>query len=191
MRWHILKTLRHKEALRHATNRGGLALAGLLVTASLLLAALNPAGEKSSSLVGGLHHCFVHQEDDGPWIEHLKKSVPPELKRHILFRKLEVMTSDKEVIYPTGTGAFQIRKGRGDGYSVWLWHPPGDRNEMAVYETWFWRETYRYFHERAAARLQSAGVDATKALPTPDLDKDDLWPQRQVHAALRLRAREL
>ena len=56
MRWRILKTLLHKEALRHATNRGGLALAGLLVTASLLLAALNPAAEqdKPATLVGGI-----------------------------------------------------------------------------------------------------------------------------------------
>ena len=59
MRWHILKTLLQKEALRHATNRGGLALAGLLIAASLLAAALNPAGDKSSSLVGGVRFALA------------------------------------------------------------------------------------------------------------------------------------
>ena len=39
MRWYILKALLYKEAMRHATNRGGLLLAGLLVTASLVMAA--------------------------------------------------------------------------------------------------------------------------------------------------------
>src|SRR5829696_247432 len=159
MRWHILKTLLHKEALRHATNRGGLALAGLLVTASLLLAALNPAGEKSSSsLVGGVHHCFVHHEVDGPWIDHLRQKLPPELKRHILFRKLDAPPG-KTVMYPTGTGAFQIRTSPSGGYLVALWYPPGDRSEMAVYESWFWRETYRFFHGQAATALTGAGVD--------------------------------
>src|SRR3954447_12754394 len=70
MRWHILKTLLHKEALRHATNRGGLALAGLLVTASLLLAALNPAGEhdKPATLVGGIPHCIVWYDQEDEWV---------------------------------------------------------------------------------------------------------------------------
>ncbi len=45
MRWHILKTLLWKEALRHASNRGGLMLAALLVTASLVLSVMNPAGD--------------------------------------------------------------------------------------------------------------------------------------------------
>ena len=73
MRWHILKTLLHKEALRHATNRGGLALAGLLVTASLLLAALNPAAEqdKPATLVGGVHHCLIWYDEENDWVRHL------------------------------------------------------------------------------------------------------------------------
>src|SRR5262249_46705368 len=167
--------------------------AGLLVTASLLLAALNPGGSggKSSSLVGGVHHCFVHHEGDSPWIEHLKGSVPPELRRHILFRKLDSPEPGQVVQNPTGTGALQIRKKPSGGYLVWLWHPPGDRAEMAVYESWFWRETYRFFHGRAEEALKAAGVDAARELPTPELDRDDLWMPRQVQADLRQRLKEL
>src|SRR5215475_1669739 len=85
MRWHILKTLLHKEALRHATNRGGLALAGLLVTASLLLAALNPAAEpdKPATLVGGIHHCIVWYDQEDEWVAHLSAHVPLSLKPNI------------------------------------------------------------------------------------------------------------
>src|SRR5215831_15861964 len=79
MRWHILKTLLHKEALRHATNRGGLALAGLLVTASLLLAALNPAAEKDkpATLVGGIHHCLIWYDEDDGWARTNTGSTKP------------------------------------------------------------------------------------------------------------------
>src|SRR5262249_11651213 len=97
----------------------------------------------------------------------------------------------KVVQYPTGTGALQIRKKPSGGYLVWLWHPPGDRAEMAVYESWFWRETYRFFHGRAEEALKAAGVDAARDLPTPELDRDDLWMPRQVQADLRQRLKEL
>jgi hypothetical protein len=197
MRWYILRTLMHKEALRHATNRGGLALAGLLVTASLLLAALNPAGNRSSSLVGGVHHCFIHAQDGIPLVEHLMNHVPPELKGHILCIKLDSSSrSDAPITYRTGTGAFQIRNlpPGPDGkprYHVWLWHPAGERAEMAIYETWFWRETYRYFHEQAETALRDVGLNPAKELPAAEIDRDDLWLARIAHNDLRQRVRSV
>src|SRR5215208_6157480 len=91
MRWRILKTLLHKEALRHATNRGGLALAGLLVTASLLLAALNPAAgqDKPAPLIGGIHHCIIWYVEKDEWVRHLEDHVPAGLKSNIFFYHLD------------------------------------------------------------------------------------------------------
>jgi hypothetical protein len=54
---------------------------------------------------------------------------------------------------------------------------------MAAYETWFWKETHRFFQARAAADLRDRGVDADRALPAPDLE-DELWPQRQAYQTL-------
>jgi hypothetical protein len=192
MRWHILKTLLHKEALRHATNRGGLMLAGLLVTASLVLAALNPAGDKGSQLVGGIHHFFVDTDDDNsPWVRHLRNNVPAALAKHIRFRKIDPnITAEKEIFYPPGTGAIQIRADAETvsglpHFTVSLRHPTGDRAGMAVYEQWFWRETYRFFHQQAAEELKNKGIDPTAVLPTPKIDDDELWEERIWHEQLR------
>src|ERR671910_112929 len=104
MRWRIVKTLLHKEALRHATNRGGLALAGLLVTASLLLAALNPAAEqdKPTTIIGGIHHCIVWSDADSDWLRHLQATVPPGLKGNIHFYAIDPPVDlDRHLKYPT------------------------------------------------------------------------------------------
>src|SRR5262249_58215010 len=95
---------------------------------------------------------------------------------------------DRLILYPTGTGAIQIRTlppedGR-SRYMVWIWHPAGDRAGMAVYENWFWRETYRFYYRQAAEQLREAGADVAK-FPAPDLDRNDLWDQRMVHEQLR------
>jgi len=196
MRWHILKALLLKEALRHATNRGGLLLAGLLVTASLVMAALNPAGEKTTQLIGGIHHCFIHAEDfDGPFVKHLQESMPPELRKLVFFKKLDPdLGPDQTVVYPTGTGAIQIRKAPPgpDGeprYLIWVWHPAGDRSGMEIYESWFSREAYRFAHQQAIERLNAKGLDGAKLLPMPDLNRDDLWNNRLVEQQLQAQVR--
>jgi ABC-2 type transporter len=190
MRWHVLKTLLHKEALRHATNRGGLALAGLLVTASLLLAALNPAAEqdKPATLVGGIHHCIIWYDRDSEWVSHLDASVPAGLRANIHFYPIDVPVElDQHLKYPTGTGGIEIRSAPGpataEGYRVYVRYPEGDRAGMAVYENWFWRESYRFFHARAADTLRARGVDVDRAFPPPDLG-DDLWAERQAYQTL-------
>jgi len=190
MRWRILKTLLHKEALRHATNRGGLALAGLLVTASLLLAALNPAAEqdKPGALIGGIHHCIIWYDRDSEWVRHLDASVPAGLRTNIQFYPIDVPVGlDQHLKYPTGTGGIEIRSAPGrtaaEAFRVYVRYPEGDRAGMAVYENWFWRESYRFFHARAADTLRARGVDVDRAFPLPDLG-DELWAERQAYQTL-------
>ena len=190
MRWHILKTLLHKEALRHATNRGGLALAGLLVTASLLLAALNPAAEpdRPATLVGGIHHCIIWYDQEDEWVAHLRDHLPPSLKANIFVQPMRPQVGlDQHIKYETGTGGIELRSmPAADGvprYRVYVRYPDGDRAGMAVYENWFWKESYTFFRARAAADLAARGVDANHALPPAPLD-DDLWAQRQLYRDL-------
>jgi hypothetical protein len=190
MRWHILKTLLHKEALRHATNRGGLALAGLLITASLLLAALNPAAgeDKPAALIGGIHHCIIYYDERSDWVEHLEKHVPANLRTNIFIepirRQIEL---DQHLKYETGTGGIELRSMPSSGglpqYRVYIRYPEGDRAGMAVYENWFWRESHRFFHMRAAEELRLRGVDVERSFPQPKLD-DELWAQRQAYRTL-------
>src|SRR4051812_44077928 len=190
MRWRILRTLLHKEALRHATNRGGLALAGLLVTASLLLAALNPAAEqdKPATLVGGIHHCIVWYDQEDEWVAHLADHVPPSLRANIFIQAIRPQVGlDQHLKYETGTGGIELRAmpaaGGSRRYRVYVRYPEGDRAGMAVYENWFWKESYRFFHERAAAELRDRGLEADHTLPPAPAD-DDLWAQKQAFRSL-------
>ncbi|WP_157369425.1 ABC transporter permease [Zavarzinella formosa] len=187
IRWRILKTLLHKEGLRHATNRGGLALAALLVTASLLLAALNPAGndqEKAIPLVGGVHHCIIWHDDQSDWVKHLQDTVPKGFENNILFYQLtEPIGPEEKIRYVPGTVGIEIRTGvasdRHQNVAVWIRHPDGDRAGMAIYEQWFWRETYRFFQQRADESLKADGSGAELA-PLPIGEHDQLWAQRQA-----------
>jgi hypothetical protein len=190
MRWRILKALLYKEALRHATNRGGLVLAALLVTASLLLAALNPAGEKDkpATLVGGIHHCIVWYDERDDWVAYLEAHRPPELKSNILFYQIRPRVQLNEHLkYDVGTGGIEIRSvppldGR-PKYQIYLRYPTGDRAGMAAYENWFWRESHRYFHDKAAEELKKAGIKVETTFPMPILD-DDMWAYRQAYRDL-------
>jgi hypothetical protein len=190
MRWRILRTLLHKEALRHATNRGGLALAGLLVTASLLLAALNPAADqdRTGTLIGGIHHCRIWYDEEDEWVADLESHVPIGLRGTVVFSPIYPHIGlDQHLKYETGTGGIELRAApAGDGvphYRIYVRYPDGDRAGMAVYENWFWKESYRFFQERAAGELRAKGVDPTTVLPPPPPD-DDLWAQRQVYRDL-------
>ena len=185
MRWYILRTLLHKEALRHATNRGGLFLAALLITGAMLLSVLNLGENEQTSLVGGIHHCFIHSEEEGPWIRHLESHVPADLKRHIVFRKLPAnLESNQRIDYPIGTGAIQIRiespseSGR-PRYRVSLRYPDANRFSMIIYENWFWRETYRYWLTEAVKQRGGSEVKI------PEIDSDNSWLMRRVHADLQ------
>src|SRR5438128_11738012 len=111
MRWYILRTLLHKELWRHLANRGGIALVVLLVAAALLLSFFGKSeGSPASTLVGGVRSCYVDYWEDGPWIEHLRNNVPPELEKTVEFREARrAPTVNGQIVYPSGRGAIQVR----------------------------------------------------------------------------------
>jgi hypothetical protein len=176
LRWHILRTLLHKEALRHLANRGGMALALLLVVAAMLLSFFGH-GDTPSQALGGLSHCFVDYWEEGPWIDHLRASVPPEWKRQVMFRPAaSALTVAGKIVYPAGTGAIQIRQNgqgkHGKCYKIWLWHPAGDGAGLAPFEAWFWKETQRYFQAHAASASERMRPELRAAFELPEIEEE-------------------
>src|SRR5262245_13143135 len=162
MRWYVVRTLLAKEARRQLANRGGIALAALLVVAALLMTFFTADGGQSGSLLGGLERCFVDYGREDPWVAHLKENVPPELRRRVVFRNVSKLDLPGEtLVYPPGSGAIQLRTSQDpDGrvsYRVALWHPGQDAGSLAVYEAWFWRESARFFQREAAVVLEQSG----------------------------------
>jgi hypothetical protein len=159
MRWHVLRTLLHKEALRHLANRGGLALVLLLVAAALFLASVG--GGPVRALLPGVRLCYVDYWEDGPLVGHLRENVPPELAGQVRFRPAAEVPTDAAgtLLYGHGAGAIQLRPGEAAGrYRVWFWHPGGEGAGLAPYEAWFWKESLRFCQgQGAAAELVSAG----------------------------------
>lgn len=151
MRWPILKTLLHKELLRHLANRGGLVLMLLLVVFALLLSLFGGASAGGGGIAAGVQRCYVDNGINGPFVEHLLSHVPEDLKPLIKFRRLEAVPTDAAgvIVYPQGTGAIQLRPAEGGagGFTVWLWHPGEDGGALAPFEAWFWRETLAFYHE--------------------------------------------
>lgn len=180
MRPYILRALVVKEVHRHLANRGGLALAFLLVVAALLLSVFNPGagagGTGGGPLVGGVHRCYVEYGAESPLIAALKASVPNELKPHVLFRARPPAEVDGLITYEPGAGAIQVRP-TADGYRFWVWHPPGDAAAMAPYEQWFFRAARTALQQLAVRRLQAVGIRPDTLTP-PDSGTDDLWAVR-------------
>ncbi len=176
MRWHIIKTLVHKEALRHLANRGGIALGALLLVLALLLSV---TGESASFQSGfgfmrSVHRCYIDYWEDDPWIEFLKARVPESLAGQIEFRHVPrelAGLGDREIEYANGSGAIQIWPAPEPGGKpkIWCWYPGEDRNVMATFESWFWRTTREYHRER----LRQAGLEL------PALQADDVWMWRE------------
>src|SRR5207248_10455062 len=112
MRWYIIRALLAKEVQRHLANRGGIALALLLVAAAVLLSVFAPEeAAGGTGMVGGVHHCFVEFDRPTPLIQHLREHVPPELIGRVELRQLpDTDTIATLVNYPTGTGAIRIRQ---------------------------------------------------------------------------------
>jgi hypothetical protein len=177
MRWYILRTLLYKELLRHVANRGGIALALLLVVAALLLSFFGQRDGQPGSLMGGVQRCYVDYWDDGPWIDHLRQSLPVDWRQQIKFRPVgQVPAVGGYLVYPPGTGAIQIRPNgqdeRGPCYKVCFWHPDANGSELAPYEAWFWKESHHYFQTQAASAL--ANLDPAKRAAThfPHIDEE-------------------
>jgi hypothetical protein len=179
MRWYILRTLLHKEILRHLANRGGIALVLLLVVASMLLSFFGTRdGAPGGGLTPGVQRCYVDCWEETPLVAHLRNHVPAELKSEVRFRSARDIPLDSRgaLAYPQGTGAIQVRPGG----KVWFWHPGSDSAAMAPYEVWFWQEAYRF------AESQPGGA----ALPQLEADhsglKGGLDPRSGIATALVL-----
>src|SRR3954464_9460164 len=110
MRWYILRALLGKEVQRHLANRGGIALALLLVTAAVLLSVFAPEETAGGTgMVGGVHHCFVEYDRAAPVVKHLQDDKPKDLK--VQFRELaKADTINTVIVCPPGTGANQVRQ---------------------------------------------------------------------------------
>jgi hypothetical protein len=164
MRWHILRTLLHKEALRHLANRGGLTLIGLLIVAAMLLSFFGTQDGGVSGLAPVVQRCYVDYWEDGPLIEHLKSHVPPALKGRLRFRAATRLDADDQgnIVYPPNTGAIQIRPGP----QVFFWHPGSDGSALAPFEAWFWKESLRYGQSQANAAGPRSETQAVLAPAT-------------------------
>lgn len=193
MRWYILRALLQKEFARHLANRGGIALAFLLVAAAVLLSVFAPheATAAGTSMVGGVHHCYVDYDKSNPLVEHLKANVPAELKGQIVFREVPPNRIGTLLASPTGTGTIQI------GYigepgkpvlRVYVWHPKDNPEAMTVYEEWFWKESRRGLAEEArdAAKARNA---AAQLPPDPKFNSEVPWAIIESHEHLRTQAK--
>jgi hypothetical protein len=183
MRGYILKALVSKEFARHLANRGGIALALLLVAAAVLLSVFAPEEAASGTgMVGGVHHCFIDYDRRSPLIEHLEKNKPKEMQEQIKLRELgRADTLNNLIVYPPGTAAIQVRHitepGQPPVISVYVWHPEGDPYALAPYEAWFWKETRRALRTEAAKKL------GNKTPPEPHFDSGTDWAIVESHEA--------
>src|SRR3954468_20420771 len=85
MRWYILRTLLYKEVLRHLANRGGIALALLLVVAALLLSVFQGREGQASGFAPGVQVCFVDYWEEDALVAHLRQHRPADLREHLRF----------------------------------------------------------------------------------------------------------
>ncbi len=171
MRWYIIRTLLHKEFLRHLANRGGIALVLLLVVAALLLSAFGGGESQAVSAVGGVKRCYIEYWQDDPWIDHLQAHLPPELEDRVRFRMGQSARTDGQgsIVYEQNAGGIQLRPQRDGGYQVWIWHPGKDTSSIAPFEAWFWQETHKYWQGRAAEALADVAPAMRRQVQTPDL----------------------
>lgn len=174
MRWSILRTLLVKEALRHLANRGGIALALLLIVAAMLLSFVRRDDAQTATLLGGVQKCYLDYWEDSPWIDHLRAHAPAELRGAVRFRDINRLAFPGGVIaYPPGTGGIQVRPdgtgANGPRYKVWSWHPGEDAIVLAPFEAWFWQETHNFYQAQAARTLEKVSPGARIALPPPEI----------------------
>lgn len=188
MRWYILRALLKKEFARHLANRGGIALALLLIAAAGLLSVFAPqqASGNNTDMVGGVHHCYIEFDRATPLVQHLDANQPPELKAALRFEKIDPVAIGTLIQRQPGTGSIQVTtryEGTRPVLEVHIWHPDGQPEAMAAYEAWFWKETRRAL----AARVR----EKHPALPTdPDFSAGH-WQTLEAHAHLRAQAEKL
>src|SRR5947209_4422957 len=91
MRLRILRTLLHKEMLRHLADRGGLVLSLLLVCMALLLS-FGKSNQQAGPLTGDLARVYVVYAENDPradelraWHGELARQAPPEFRAQLRF----------------------------------------------------------------------------------------------------------
>ncbi len=193
MRPYILRALVHKEFSRHLANRGGIALALLLVASAVLLSVFAPnEAADGTGMVGGVHHCFIDFDRPTSLIKHLQDNVPDNLKQQIKFREIgNADTVNGLIVYPVGTGALQIRQvsepGKPRVVQVNVWHPDKEANALAPYEAWFWKESRRAFRADAEKKL---GDSADKLAAEPTFDPGTDWAVLEAHDEFARRVKD-
>ncbi len=193
MRPYILRALVHKEFSRHLANRGGIALALLLVASAVLLSVFAPnEAADGTGMVGGVHHCFIDFDRPTSLIKHLQDNVPDNLKQQIKFREIgNADTVNGLIVYPVGTGALQIRQvsepGKPRVVQVNVWHPDKEANALAPYEAWFWKESRRAFRADAEKKL---GDSASKLAAEPTFDPGTDWAVLEAHDEFTRRVKD-
>lgn len=175
-RWHILRTLLHKEVLRHLANRGGILLVVLLVVASLLLSLTGGVEQQPGGFGGGVQRCYIDYEVHDAWIQHLMDNEAPELASTLRFRHFSrtPRTADGTIVYAQNTAGIQVRKNpdtsrESPQYLVWIWHPGSDGSAVAAHEAWFWNQTRLYESQRTGQALTRLSADVRKAIAPPDI----------------------
>src|SRR5262245_61953858 len=117
MRWHILRTLLHKEVLRHLANRGAIVLAILLQAIALLLS-LGKAGSQGPILGGNVQRCYLIYKRSDPdlphikaWVQHLRSRIPSDWdENQLVVSAYERMRKDAsgKILPPDNAGSIQI-----------------------------------------------------------------------------------
>lgn len=187
MRWYIIRTLLHKELQRNLANRGGIALAGLLVVAAMLLSFFNRGEAQPGGVLGGVQRCYLDYAQDDDLIRYLRDRVPPEWRdqKRLVLRPLEkVPVRDGIFVYDQNAGAIQIYNqatAKTPRYEVLFWHHGKDSTVLAPYESWFWKEFRRYLQKRVGEAIAQTDPSAKVTLPSPDLEADELWAWKESH----------
>ena len=189
MRFYIIRALLKKELRRHVANRGGIALAVLMIVAAVLLSVFNPTqadggGSPGGDLVGGVHRCYVvESKPNGKFTRLLKDRVPPALKSNVILEPQTPETITGLMKAVPGTCCIWLnQKARGDRevLEIDIWHPPGQPGAVAVFEAWFFRTMREIYQDLAREKLGGASASLT---PLPPLG-DDLWAVRNSFDAL-------
>lgn len=197
MRFSIIRALLKKELWRHVANRGGIALAVLMIIAAVLLSVFNPTtadgGTAGGDLVGGIHHCYIESNPETDVTQKLKDRVPPNLKSQLVFRNRPPETVNGPVGDAPGTCCIRMNLKTVDGQAIMaidIWHPPGEPGAVAPYEAWFFRTLREVYQELAAYKLKNNDGDYANLSPAPKTD-DDLWAVKNSFEALEIETRRL
>ncbi|MGF1578798.1 MAG: ABC transporter permease [Gemmataceae bacterium] len=149
MRWYILRTLLHKELLRHGANRGGIFLVVLLMAASLLLSFFGGKDLERNTALTGVKRCYIEYKVDDDFVDHLYRNVPAELEGRVRFRNLASVrtNADGTPFYVQNAGAIQIHNGQDNNeVQIWFWEP--GQGSLSSYEIWLWREIQNYTNKQ-------------------------------------------